>query len=198
VQKSHQHATPAHGLDRLCKPPVAGIRQEPRLHSEDEIGNHVQGQPIGDSSQIKGPTPLPTIITTYESMHAGDEYVVSAFYICNGESEGVVVDEFRWSKVLYLMARSLGSTNAKEVPNHRELPLGLVLVLVKIKRRVSELNVRLGNRALYSYSRTGSNSMRIVLVSCTGVRWKDGMPAPCLRETNQVVLLSQDQSTEVR
>ena len=59
---------------------------------------------------------------------------------------------------------------------HRELPLGLVLVLVKIRRRVSEPNVRLGNRALYSCSRTGSNLVRIVLVSCTGVRWKDGMP----------------------
>ena len=116
------------------------------------------------------------VIGPHESVHAGDENAVSAFYICNGESEVVIVDEFRWSQVLYLMARLLGSTNAKEVPNHRELPLGLVLVLVKIRRRVSEPNVRLGNRALYSCSRTGSNLVRIVLVSCTGVRWKDGMP----------------------
>jgi hypothetical protein len=48
-------------------------------------------------------------IGPYESVHAGDENVVSAFYICNGESEGVIVDEFRWSQVLYLMARLLGS-----------------------------------------------------------------------------------------
>ena len=75
------------------------------------------------------------VIGPHESVHAGDENAVSAFYICNGESEVVIVDEFRWSQVLYLMARLLGSTNAKEVPNHRELPLGLVLVLSPASRR---------------------------------------------------------------
>jgi hypothetical protein len=63
------------------------------------------------------------VIGPHESVHAGDENVVSAFYICNGESEGVIADEFRWSQVLYLMARLLGSRNAKEV--HRELLSGL-------------------------------------------------------------------------
>ena len=50
----------------------------------------------------------------HESVHAGDENVVSAFYICNGESEGVIIDDFRWSQVLYLMARLHTWLNKRE------------------------------------------------------------------------------------
>jgi hypothetical protein len=54
----YQYATPAHAGYRLCKPPVLGVCQEFRSHSEDEISDDVQGKPIGDSGHIYGRTPF--------------------------------------------------------------------------------------------------------------------------------------------
>jgi hypothetical protein len=57
-RSTYQCATPTHGSDCVCKPPIAGIRQEFRPHSEDEVSDDVQSKPVGRPSKIHRTAPF--------------------------------------------------------------------------------------------------------------------------------------------